>query len=83
MISRKLSTILFISLLLTYLALLWALYDLFTTVDKSLNFSATHSRNTDPKYHGADAFTVTWDGTITALKWDGKKYKIMWVKKQL
>lgn len=81
MISRKLSIILLTVLLFTYLALLWALYDLFTTIDKSLNFPTTYNRNIDSKYHGADAFMITWNGTITALTWDGKKYKIMWVKK--
>jgi len=30
------------------------------------------------KHHGADAITVKWNGEVTAWKWDGKRYRVMW-----
>lgn len=40
-----------------------------------------YNRNEDPRYHGADALAIGWKGEITAYKWDGKKYVIMWKRK--
>ena len=34
-----------------------------------------------PQYHGADAITVKWNGETTAWKWEGRKYRAMWVRK--
>jgi len=35
-----------------------------------------------PRYHGADAITVGWDGEVTAYKWTGKGYRVMWTRRQ-
>jgi len=37
-------------------------------------------RMLSPRYHGADALTVGWKGEITAYKWTGKTYRVMWVR---
>ncbi len=36
------------------------------------------SMTVDPKYHGADAILTEWDGKVTAMKWTGKTYRVMW-----
>ena len=40
-----------------------------------------HPKEHDPRYHGADALTVGWKGEITAYRWDGKGYRVMWRRK--
>ena len=40
-----------------------------------------YNREYDPAYHGADALTVGWKGEITAYRWDGKGYRVMWRRK--
>ena len=32
------------------------------------------------RYHGADAITTGWNGELTAYRWQGGKYRIMWVR---
>jgi hypothetical protein len=42
---------------------------------------ADYDRQTDPNYHGAAIMTETWDGIITAYKWDNGPV-MMWRAKR-
>lgn len=40
-----------------------------------------HPREHNPKYHGADMLHIGWKGEVTALRWEGKRYRVMWRRK--
>jgi len=69
-----------ILLLIGYIFCLWLLT---CTVPPVITVSRFTGTEYTPAYHGADLLEISPDGSMTAFKWDKKKwtYKVMWKRK--